>query len=160
MTARSHDGRWDDGRPSEAKSAPRQQHPKPWSTKEIALVDNLIREGIAASQCVHLFAQRTPDSVDCRFASRRKVLGIAASKTHSQHRPSLKAALERISRIRAVPVEKPVALVANFSPAPTPNTDATPEAAACRQMLRRHLETGAHWLRPDRVAAAYQQAMS
>lgn len=88
-----------------------------WDRQEIALVDKCVRQRKHTGHYLHLFPERSACAVQSKFKERRKVLNEPAPY-----------------------------------PAPLPRTY-DPEyhaeqskRIACDELLRRHLETGAHWL--------------
>jgi hypothetical protein len=102
----------------------------PWTEIETSMLDGCARAGLSAAECMHLFPDRTEDAVHSKLAQRRKALGI--------YKPP--------GRAKGY-VVRPVTWEGIAAQLPEqPITTETPEGRASRELLRRHLETGKHWI--------------
>ena len=121
-----------------------------WTPLELAYVDGFVRAGVHASRCLHLFPGRSKDAVVSKFCQHRRNLGLPIpSKEHLAPRPAPPPRDRR----------KPALIFSTaLEPEPKPITEFTTEADGCQRLLRRHLETGAHWLSNERFAVACKQA--
>ncbi|WP_157073617.1 hypothetical protein [Sphingomonas soli] len=119
-----------------------------WSEQELAQLDGLVRAGVHSRRCFHLFPGRSPDAIAAKFISHRSKLGIPAPSPGGASR----AIPSELSGRSAPP--KLIEVVRT----PEPVLALSPEAQACRLLLRRHLQTGAHWLHGERFDAACRQA--
>lgn len=112
-----------------------------WTPEEMRLVDECLCYGIGPVRAEHLFPGRTHGARHSKFKDRRQELGLVGKRG----RPSL----TNLVPIRLIPApvrvrRKPVA-----------HLD-TPEAAGCKEMLRRHLQYGAHWINDPAMMARAQ----
>lgn len=118
----------------------------PWSAPEVALIVRLVAEGAHSSECAHLFPDRSSRAVNSRLWFERKQRGIP--------NPPRRAGFRR--KVAGEPVgdaKRPSRIyVRRLRREPD-------QHYACRAMLARMLETGAHWL-PNRPTLEHAWAVA
>lgn len=128
----------------------------PWSVREIETVDECLAAGLGPKGGSHFFPNRSFGALHSKFGERRRALGIP-TRRGKRPKPDTEI-LAKVSHYRREQREasaRELEKAARIASSNKSLTDATPEALSCATLLRRHLETGAHWLLdPERFASA------